>query len=254
MSLAEDCSKCGMSNPVDGGFCSRCGAILGADRARAWHAPSMRWVAFGVAVVVLAACGAWWLNTPRPVATPGFDAAPPPSMSAASNPATAPSWSPDETARPAPPTAATAATAAPAAARPPSGDLWEPVDRPAARVTSGPAEARQAVGRSAEREARARASREQGTPAATRAEADADANAARQRLEQARGRGVPAAATARRNPAPAPAPARSVAERCVDLNIISRAICESRECVRAEHAREPVCQRIRAADDRRREQ
>lgn len=247
MSLVKDCSKCGTSNPVDGRFCSQCGANLEADRTGVWHTWSGRWVALGAAVVVLAASGAWWLNAPRSVATPSFDAAPPPSMSAASNPSAAASGPPEETAQPTPPTAATAVSAA---ARPPSGDLWEPVDRPATSGASGPAEPRQAVSPSTERTARARAPREQRTLAATHTDADA----ARQRLEQARGRGVPAAATARRNPAPATKSARSVRQRCVDLNIIAKAICESRECVRAEHAREPVCQRIRAADDRRREQ
>lgn len=247
MSMSKDCSKCGTPNFADARFCGRCGAALEVERAGAWHASPGRWVALGGALVVLAACGVWWLNAPRPVATPSFDAAPPPSMSTASNPATAARKPPDQTARPTPPTAATAVSAA---ARPPSSDLWEPVDRPGATDDAGAAAARQADRPKAERDARPRAAREQRTPAATRA----DAAEARQRLEDARGRGFSAAATRTRNSAPATTPARSVRERCVNLNIIAKAICESRECIRAEHAGEAVCQRIRAADDRRREQ
>jgi hypothetical protein len=44
-----------------------------------------------------------------------------------------------------------------------------------------------------------------------------------------------------------------VQQRCADQNMVLRAICQSRECGRREHANEPMCQRIRAAEDRRRE-
>ena len=218
MSMSKDCSKCGTPNSADARFCGRCGAALEAERAGGWYASPGRWVALGGASVVLVVCGAWWLNAPRPVATPSFDAAPPPSMSTASNPATAARKPPDQTARSTPPTAATAVSAA---TRPPASDLWEPVDRPAATDDAGAAEARQAARLKTER-----AARERGFPAATRT----------------------------RNSAPATTPARSVRERCVNLNIIAKALCESRECMRGEHAGEAVCQRIRAADDRRREQ
>jgi hypothetical protein len=57
----------------------------------------------------------------------------------------------------------------------------------------------------------------------------------------------------RAEPAAAPR-ARTAQERCADRSLLLRAICESRECARQEHANEPTCQRIRAAEERRREQ
>jgi hypothetical protein len=151
------------------------------------------------------------------------------------------------------PTLPVAVTAASATAAPPSGDLWEPIGRPAPIDDSVAIRARQAAKLKAERDARARALREQRTLAASQAEA----GAARHRIDAVRGRGLPAATPAARGSAPTPetAPARSVQERCANKsNALTRAICEARECVGAEHAGEPICDRIRAADDRRREQ
>ena len=259
--MFKGCSKCGTQNPGDARFCGHCGASLEVEPGSAPPLPAgsrrplaALWLTLGAAVFVLAACGAWWLNAPRPVATPSFDAAPPPSVYAASAP-TAPAPSPPAEALPRAPSIA--ATAAPAAAAPPSSDLWEPAGREAVVDDTVAAKARQVARLKAERDARTRALREQRALVATRADADADA--ARHRLDEARARGVPPAAAATRSSAPTPtvatpAAARSVQERCVNLNIIAKAICQSRECVRAEHAGEPVCQRIRAADDRRREQ
>ena len=67
---------------------------------------------------------------------------------------------------------------------------------------------------------------------------------------------MPAAAPVPRTSSPVPPPAqtRTVQERCANLNPLAQGICEARECVRREHAGESVCQRIKAADDRRREQ
>jgi hypothetical protein len=48
--------------------------------------------------------------------------------------------------------------------------------------------------------------------------------------------------------------ARSAQETCAGGNLITRSLCESRECSRREHADEPLCQRLRAAEERRRQQ
>lgn len=64
-----------------------------------------------------------------------------------------------------------------------------------------------------------------------------------------------ARATANAPPSPSPpAPPRTVQQRCGDRSLLLRSICESRACTRAQHANEPICQRIRAAEERRREQ
>jgi hypothetical protein len=65
-------------------------------------------------------------------------------------------------------------------------------------------------------------------------------------------------------PAPAPPPAvvppaapvqpRTAQESCAGSNLIVRTLCESRECSRREHADEPLCQRLRAAEEKRRQQ
>jgi hypothetical protein len=53
---------------------------------------------------------------------------------------------------------------------------------------------------------------------------------------------------------PAATTPRSAQETCAGGNPIVQGICESRECARREHADEPLCKRLRAADDRRRQQ
>ena len=93
------------------------------------------------------------------------------------------------------------------------------------------------------------------------AASQAEADLARRRAEAARARSEPAATLPAPPPAPRaaeamppPDPARGVQERCAGRNPLSKGICEARECMRAERANDPVCQRIRADDDRRRQQ
>lgn len=107
----------------------------------------------------------------------------------------------------------------------------------------------------AARDARAAALREQAASQAAITRA-AEQEAARRRFEESRARPLPppppvhAAA-----PVPAaPARARTAQETCAGSNPIARGICEARECVRREHTDEALCQRLRAADDRRRQQ
>lgn len=59
-------------------------------------------------------------------------------------------------------------------------------------------------------------------------------------------------------PAPAPAPPqepvrpRSVAELCAGSSLLTRGFCEHRECAKAEQAGDPVCMRLRDAEEARR--
>ena len=77
----------------------------------------------------------------------------------------------------------------------------------------------------------------------------AEQEAARKRADEARARAAQAA-TAKPSPAPAATP-RTAQEICAGRNAISQAVCESRECGRPEHAAEPHCRQIKAAEDRR---
>jgi len=82
---------------------------------------------------------------------------------------------------------------------------------------------------------------------------------ARNSEQQPRQRATPptSAAPAYSNPpAPSPTPAArgaTVAEICGGRSLISRSMCESRECGAAEHAGEPLCRRIRENEERRRD-
>jgi len=51
-----------------------------------------------------------------------------------------------------------------------------------------------------------------------------------------------------------PAAPRGAQEICAGGNSLLRAVCEARECSRREHADEPMCLRLRAAEERRRQQ
>jgi len=51
----------------------------------------------------------------------------------------------------------------------------------------------------------------------------------------------------------APPRPRTVKEICAGRNLISQAICESRECGNAEHSGEAVCKQISGREERRRE-
>ena len=111
----------------------------------------------------------------------------------------------------------------------------------------------------AARDAKSKVQREQ-----REANAQTQRDAARQRAEEARARPAPAAAPPPRTaapgtvaaPAPAPAAApqaRTARDICAGGNAITRSVCESRECGRAEHTDEPACKQINAAEERRRQ-
>ena len=146
----------------------------------------------------------------------------------------------------APPTSA-------AAAATPAGNLWEPIAKEATATAPSDKQRRAAKEKNA-RDAKAKALREQRAKAASQAEAAL----AQRRSDAVRARGVapvPAAAPLPRpaSPAPPPAQPRPVQERCANRSALAQGICESRECARGAHAGEAVCQRIKAADDRRRD-
>ena len=286
------CRACGHLNRTSARFCSKCGAdaiparpspdevtVPGAllpppstiptssstDAARpasggvetTSRRPLGLWIALGAIVVALGAAGAWWLGDSRSP-PPTFDSVPPPSAlgdQAPAAPATVPPSAPIEApVTPAtsfaPPVAEPSASAPEAPATLTEASAPAPAPAPAARVANPAAKER--VNDKATRDAKANALREQ--------RAQAEAALARRRAEEARARtsqpAQPAATSvaATAQPAAPPPQTRTVQERCTGGNPLARGICESRECARAEHAGELVCQRIKAADDRRREQ
>ncbi len=122
-----------------------------------------------------------------------------------------------------------------------------PADAQAKRAVADKARRDKAARDKADREAKAMAQREQ---AAASAKSEQDAQARRRTEEAQRARAAAA-------PAPAPAPAaalqpRGVREICAGRGTIAEAVCQSRQCAAAEHANDPICRRIREADDRRR--
>jgi hypothetical protein len=151
----------------------------------------------------------------------------------------------------APATAAGALGAPPAAAQPlpKIGDPVPPdsaADIDAKRVAAE--KRRERVAREkAERDAKVVAEqRDQTAAAAQRAEQEA----ARRRIEEAqRSR---AAAAVPPVPVPVAAQPRGVREVCAGRGTIAEAVCQSRECGRAEHANEPICRQLREQDERRR--
>ena len=278
------CRACGALNPAGARFCANCGAdptpppAIGESARR----PVRLWIGVGVVAIALAASGggAWWLNSSRSTALPSFDSAPPPSVLGAAGlvtptrtappgevPVAAPLAAPE---LPAPPDALVApvAPAAPAAAASmPAGKLQGPVDKNGVVAESVHAKPADAKGKPA-RNTRARALREPRAPAGSQAathpaqrragesrarppSAQTPARSSAQAHPPAR---APATRAARPVPPPAAAQARTVKARCASRNPIIQGICESRECIRPEHAAEPVCQRIKAADDQRRQQ
>lgn len=279
--MSNGCSKCGNENPEGAVFCRRCGAAVATSGFAATEPPadflarptppassvlpraqmkrSLGWGALVIgSAVALAGSGFWWLGNARSAAAPSFDSAPPPSVLAANSMAASAAAAIAPTApfaSPAP--AASAPTSAPViTTSAPASELWEPAGK-APLLVESPDKPRRTADERAAREAKAKAVREQRARAALLAEADL----ARRRTDEIRARGTQPPAA----PVPAPrlasptatetrAPARTVQDRCANRGTLLKAICEARECVRAEHAAETVCQRIRAADDRRREQ
>ena len=235
------------------------------------------WAGLGIGVVVAAGVAWWFLNT-SPSAPPATGASTTPAASApaAAEPASAdtsaasapvgstvPASAPEAQASAAPveapptpaaiiPTAPTSA-AAPTSAEAASMSAASPPSAPTAdaqRLAAQQKVARDKAARAkAEREEKVKAAIEQREQLAARVRAEQET--ARKRAEEQRARTAqtpPAAA-----PSVAPAPVRqAVKDICAGRNVISRAICESRECGAAEHASEPLCQQIRANEERRR--
>jgi len=276
------CHACGTFIPASARFCTQCGADQSqvttsplfqptqtSDSAFAPSAflhtpppptakPMGLWISLGVLAVALIAGGAWWFKStrangagasdtaaaPAPVAAPATDVA--------SNPITAPEPASTPTAQPAAaPASEPASLATPTAAA---------VEGPASAAAVIETDAASAAALAKEkdriaRETRTKALREQRAQAASQAAARAaEQEAARRRAEEAGARAAPAPP-----PPAAPAPVappqpRTAQEICAGGNVIVRGICEARECVRNEHADEALCKRLRAADDRRRQQ
>jgi len=223
--------------------------LFGAEPA---PQPLGLWVGLGALVVALVAGGAWWARssqgTPTPPAPAASVAQPSASVAAAVVAAPAPEPASAPVAEPAAvPVSAPVAASAPEPAA--SAAALEPA---AAAVSTADAD-------KAAREAKAKALRERRAQAASQAAAAraAEQEAARRRADEAR-----AAAAAVPAPAPlpavvppaAPVPPRTAQESCAGGNLIVRTLCESRECSRREHADEPLCQRLRAAEEKRRQQ
>lgn len=196
----------------------------------------MLWLASGALALVVAAAG-WWLLAPS------HDSA---GRGASPTSVTAAGMAPLAQA-PSPEPASAANASAPATPLTPA-ELWDPI----------PADELQAA---RDQAAKARVAREAKALAAREQAALAEQDAARQRADEPGTRiapvAPPAAGPAPRSttpaPAAAPATAGTVQEVCGNRNPIAQAICESRECSRAEHAQEAICKRVRAAEERRRQ-
>jgi hypothetical protein len=215
-------------------------------------APSSRtglWITLGVVALLLLGGGGWWLMKPasKPVdvaaAAPAAPAATPPAEPPAAAPPVA---QPAPVAAPAAPVAVApppepAPAAAPALAIPPA-DIARP---PAAAPDPQRAAALKAARERAERDARA-----------TAALAQRERELARQRAEQEAARAAQQARAAAPVPVvPAPVAAaptvREVKDLCAGRNLISRGLCESRECRKPEHAAEALCRKLKEAEERR---
>jgi ribosomal protein L40E len=277
------CPACGALNATGAHFCAHCGAAQSEDtmpaafmptpesmgaaapvpsvfpktpqpptsaRAapRASVAPTLMpppanpiglWFGAGAVAVALIA-GIWWFKSPHG-SVARLD------HPAASAHAAAPVPAPAVTPAPMP-----AASEAPVAALPASAAASTPSSDDAAAAAARAKD-------KAARDARAKALRDQREQAASQAAAarTAELEAERQRADELRARAAAAASVPVQVPAPAaivPAPPRTAQEQCAGRNPIAQAICEARECSRREHTDEPLCQRLRAADDKRREQ
>ena len=101
----------------------------------------------------------------------------------------------------------------------------------------------------ADREAKAKAASDQRDQSTTAQRAEQDAQARRRADDAQRNRPSAAATTA---PVPATAQPRGVQELCAGRGAIAEAVCQSRECAAPGHANEPLCRRLREADERRR--
>lgn len=275
--MPKSCPRCSADNVDDARYCRLCGVAFSAvpvteppadpPAPSKWHMSANRapWIVFGALALTVSTGIGWWLHVAPTRGAPTFDSAPPPSvLDAAQNPgrsaspaAPAPSvQGPAVTTSPAtePPAARLPATSS--TATPPTSDAKPvPSSRPDLNDTA-PArtQAVTAPGRFGER-----LSSGIGAPSApgsgptttpNRAHAEAAA-----RETQARALPPTSAPPAARVTKEAgPGRGATVRERCSGQNALLTGICEARQCMRAEHAGEAVCQRIKAAEDRRREQ
>lgn len=95
------------------------------------------------------------------------------------------------------------------------------------------------------------------TPTPPHSPASTASAPARQHPQASRAHPVPAtpAAVPANKPVPAvPARGATAQALCASGNPIKQGLCEARECARREHTDEPLCLRLRAGDDRRRQQ
>lgn len=254
--MPNGCSKCGTENADAARFCRACGtALTAAPAASGGNRPGRAAVVLGAFAVALVAAVTLWFAGTRAPAAPSFDSAPPPSVLGASPPPA--SASPSNTDALAAPRSMRPATPAPAA----SSELWDPIDPPSPTTSSTTSPPPQTAPAHPPPPAHGRASHSTPERVATRkpprAPNRAPPRTLTQTLIQAPAQAPTQAPTQTLTPAATshrPAAPRTVQDRCTASNALMRGICESRECMGAEHAGESVCQRIRAADDRRREQ
>ena len=203
------------------------------------------WIAFGLCVLVLIAAAAWRFAGPQ--------AQVPPASRDAAGPQPAPAPVPPAASIAAAPPAVSTTAEAPASSASTTdtaSPMTMPATEPAAANTAASAGADPAAQRAraakarAAREARAKAVQEQQA-----AQAAVDQEAARKRADDTR---AAAAQTAATKPVPAtPAGPRTARDVCAGRNLISQAVCESRECGKPEHANEALCRQIKAAEERR---
>ena len=232
------------------------------------------WAGLGIAVLVAAGVAWWFLNT-SPTPPPPATAPPIPAPTAAPEPRPTPKTAEGAPAEPMTTAAPTASADAlpsapmPSAVAPPLAPLpgtaeaasktpdAEPAgaeaeaQRLAAEKTLRDKAARAKSARDkADREAKAKAMNEQRELAAHQ---KAEEDAARKRVEEQRVRSQPVSPLVTAPVArPAPGPQmRTVKEICAGRNLISQAICESRECGATEHANEAICKQVSAAQERR---
>lgn len=241
--MSRSCSRCGTDTAADATFCRACGARLVAARGAA--PPIGLAIAVAAVAVALGAGGFWWLGASRSASLPSFDSAPPPSVlggrSAAASAAAAgdaPSGTPVAQPAPSPQAVASEPTSSTAAVAKVSRSDTDKAARDD-KATAVREQRAQVASGSARRRADARRARAASSPAPAAPSVPASAPAS------------PAVASVPAPPSPLP---RSVQERCANRNPLLLGLCESRECMHAEHSGEAVCQRIKAADDRRREQ
>lgn len=202
-----------------------------------------RRILLGVAgVVLLVASGAWLL---RPAGTTV-----PPATPAQAGPAAASAAAPVASIASIGSIGSTASAAAPAPAiTPPAGSA--PANDPPAMALAAPPVASAAAASSAApapAPASAAPGRKRIPEPVSRKRAQVAAPVASSPAPVAPVASAPAPVVA---PPPAPERQKTVGELCAGGNLITRGFCEQRECGRGEHANDPVCARLKEAEQRR---